>query len=47
MKNFIIGLIVGVIIGSTVIAFADMGVLYDIYNQLFGTTSNPIYVEVI
>jgi hypothetical protein len=48
MKKLLIGFIVGFVLGSsTIMVLADMGVLFDIYNQPFGTTSNPIYIEVV
>lgn len=45
MKNFILGLIVGVIIGGTAVVYADVGVLFGSNNVEKGTTTNPLYVQ--
>lgn len=47
MKNFILGVVFGVIIGGTFVAFADVGVLFNSLNEEIGTTAKPLYVEVI
>lgn len=44
MRNFIVGLIFGLIIGGTAIAWASASVLFDMQNRPVGVTGNPIYV---
>lgn len=45
MKNFILGLIIGVVVGGTVVVCADVGVLFGSNNQEKGTSTNPVYVR--
>lgn len=49
MKNFIIGLILGILIGGSSIVWAySVGViLQDENGNAVGTTSNPLHVEAI
>ncbi len=45
MKNFIIGLIVGIVIGGITIVWAAPGFIVDSTGTGFGTTANPIFIE--
>lgn len=47
MKNFLIGLCVGFIIGGAAIAYADLGVLFGSNNVEKGTATNPLYIEFV
>ena len=48
MKNLILGIIVGFILGATVSAYAfNFVTLFDVNNVPVGTSTNPIYIEVI
>jgi hypothetical protein len=47
MKNFILGFVAGVTLGSVTVAYASVGVLFGSDNIEKGTDSNPLYVEVV
>lgn len=47
MKNFIIGFVLGSIIFGVGVAYATVAVLYNSNNEEIGTTTRPLYIEVI
>lgn len=47
MRKFIMGFILGVIIGGTFVVYADVGVLFGSNNVEKGTATNPLVVRSI
>lgn len=45
MKHFICGLIIGIVIGGTIVVYADVGVLFGSDNIEKGTITNPIVIQ--
>ncbi len=44
MRNFIVGVLFGIVIGSVAVVWADVGVLFNSTNVEVGTAANPLYV---